>query len=131
MADLIYETAKQDYDFSQIATAPLRAILTSGYVPNSGIDAFVSDIAPASVIAITSADMTGVSWILGVLDADDTTFGVVAAGDLCDYLIIVDYTGVDVTSRLLAALDSINGLPLLTTGGSINVQWALGGIFGL
>ena len=59
----------------------------------------------------------------GVADAADITFPTVAAGSVCEAIILYKDTGVESTSRLIAYIDNYTGLPVTTNGGNITVQW--------
>ena len=62
----------------------------------------------------------------GVFDADDVSFGAVAAGSTAKALVLFKDTGNPATSPLLAYLDEITGFPMSTNGASIEIEWPAG-----
>ena len=113
MSNFIYGKAKEAMLSGQIdvSTKKIRALLINNslYTPSINADQFVSQI-PVAAIKKRSADMQGVTFSLGVLDAND--------------LIITDHDGSafnaiafyqvgtsDSDSRLLFYIDTATGLP--------------------
>lgn len=61
----------------------------------------------------------------GVADAADATFPAVT-GDPCEALLIYQDSGVEGTSRLVAYIDSVTGMPVTPSGADITVRWSSG-----
>lgn len=96
---------------------------TADYTVSIDTDEFLSDI-PAGAREETSANLTGKTATLGVLDADDPTFAT-TAGDPCEAIVIYKDTGNAATSILIAYYDTATGLPT-TLGGAIAIRWDSG-----
>lgn len=101
---------------------------TGGYVPDLANHVTLQDIDPSQILQ-TSSLLTGRTTAAGVADADNVTFSTatntaVPAGDIRGIVIYQD-GGTASTSKLIAYLDQINGLPFVTTGSSTNltIQW--------
>lgn len=100
------------------------AILKTAYTPNLTSHQYLTDLG-ANVLS-TAQTLTGkttTSPVGGVLDADNPTFTAVAAGDTVGSIVLYKDTGVAGTSRLIMCIDTAAGLPVLTNGGDITVQW--------
>lgn len=78
-----------------------------------------SDCRPVSAVTISSKTVTG-----GVADGSDTTFPTVAAGDAIQLVVVFKDTGVESTSRLIAAFDTMTGLPITPNGDNVVVTWS-------
>ena len=99
------------------------AIVASGYTYSDAHE-FLSAVAGVTVgapLALTTKNIAG-----GVLDADDLSFGALAAGNTCIALVMYRDTGNASTSPLIAYFDQITGFPLTTNGGALGVPWADG-----
>jgi len=74
----------------------------------------------------TSVTVTNPTLVEGKLDADDVIFSAVGGGvtppTITHYVLYKD-TGLEATSTLLAHFDASTGLPVLTNGGDITIQW--------
>ncbi|MDT8383010.1 MAG: hypothetical protein RRB22_01190 [Gammaproteobacteria bacterium] len=110
-----------DWDTDNIKTILVDA---ADYVVDLATHQFLSDIIAGARVA-TSANMTGKTVTAGVADADDVTFSAVV-GDPSEALVIVQDTGVEATSRLIAYIDTASGLPVTPNGGDIQTQWDAG-----
>lgn len=89
--------------------------------PAQDTDEFKDDISSGGIVA-TSGALVGKSVALGVCDADDVTFSAVS-GDPVDFIIPFKHTGSDATARLIAKIDSYNGLPITVNGGDVRLAW--------
>ena len=66
----------------------------------------------------------GLDVCAGVADAADVTFTAVPAGDPLEYILIFKDDGVDdVSSPLIALIDTATGLPITPNDGDITVAW--------
>ena len=92
------------------------------YSPNH---ASLADIPALARIAV-SGTLTGRTVAANVFDADDVVF-LSVSGNPANAAVLVKYTGVDVTSPLIAYLDqAASGLPVNPSGGNITIQWSSG-----
>lgn len=133
MANGMYGLTLQNYNFSGIAGVNVKCVLVltgpGHYVVNLATDAFLSAIVAGDRVA-TSPNMASVTWTLGVYDAADFSFGVVAAGPAAGALVWYVDTGVAATSNLICYVDSYTGLPVTPDGvGAITVQLPVAGLF--
>lgn len=95
-----------------VDTAVIKSALVRGYTYNAAHQ-FVSDVTGAGgTLVQTSAAMTGVTFVDGVLDADDVTFTAVGAGAAIPAILIFQASavtgGADVAAtaqRLIAIID--------------------------
>jgi hypothetical protein len=91
---------------------------------------FLDDVPSGARIA-TSANLGSKTFVNGVFDAADTSFTTPSGDPFEAYIIYID-TGVEATSRLVAFLDTVTGLPVTPDGVSdIDLRWPAGGIFQL
>lgn len=134
MANFLYSKALQFYSFPDIVGNTIRLSLirtADGYTPDQALDEFYNVI-PGLAVKAVSDPLSNKTFVGGVFKADDTTFQAVPAGGACDGIVIWHDTGIPATSRLLAWIDSYNGLPVTPDGVNwVNVQWPGGGIFAI
>ena len=101
---------------------------TDHYVFNSTHEfvASIPDNATARTSATTGLVLTNTSCPDddGAMDAADTTFVSVAAGAEIGAVIVIQNTGTEATSPLLAYFDTGSGLPVTPDGNNITVQWS-------
>jgi len=126
MANALYGLARQafldgDIDWS---ANDIRAVLvdTAAYAVSIDVDDFLADIPGGARIATLAAGFAGKTVTLGVADANDITFPLVA-GATVEAVVIYVHTGADATARLIAYIDTATGLPVTPNGGDIIVQW--------
>lgn len=126
--NLLYDRGRQSFLEGGIAwlTDNIKAILidTGTYTPNFTTDQFRSDI-PGGAQVSTSPNFTSKTSTAGVADADDITFTAVPATSV-EAVVLFQDTGTAATSRLIAYLDSVTGLPATTNGGDVIIQWSNG-----
>lgn len=99
---------------------------TDEYKANLTTHQYLSDVPANSIIQTqTLASRTAED---GVADASNATFTDVPAGIKIGAIIIFKQstTGDRETSRLIAFLDGLNGLPHDSVGGNITIQWDSG-----
>jgi hypothetical protein len=127
MANLLYPSMKEDFlnGTINLLSVSLRvALVRDGYVVDASSDQFVSDVGSAN-IAARSDVLENITITDGVLDAENET--IVEYGNSgFSYLIIYEDTGNDSTSRLIAYIDTADGLPVNSTAEtiSITIQWS-------
>lgn len=125
MANAIYTLAKKSFldgDFN-LLSQNLKVVLIDSalYVVNINTDQFLSSIAVGARTA-TSPNLTGKTTTAGVFDANDFSFGNVT-GPTSEAIVIYADSGVDASSRLIAYIDVMVGLPIVPNGGPISVAW--------
>ena len=101
----------------------IRVLLvdTDLYTPNLATDKFLSAIPLGARIAV-SAPLIGKDITDGIADADDVLWDDVV-GPVSEAIVIVQWTGVDATARLIAYIDQATGLPVTPDGDDIVLQW--------
>jgi len=135
MANALYDKGREGFLDGSIDwdTDTIKAILirTSGggagpyYTLDLANDNDLADIPsngdcrPVSGVTISSKTVTA-----GVADGSDTTFPTVASGDPAQLVVVYADSGVEATSRLIAAFDTMTGLPITPNGGNIKVTWS-------
>lgn len=82
---------------------------------------FLSDIPGGARIA-TSGNLAGKTSAAGVADSADPTIAAVAGASI-ELVVIYQDTGVAGTSRLIAAIDTMIGLPFVPSGADVILQW--------
>lgn len=104
-----------------MSTTDLRWILTDTalYTFNSSHQ-FLTSV-PVGARASTSATVTGVTVSGGIFDHNNFLFPTVPVGPALEAIILYQHTGTDATSRLVAYVDTIPGLPVTPNGTDINV----------
>jgi hypothetical protein len=125
MANRLYDKGRENFLKGDISwnADDIRVVLVdlNDYTPDFVNDEFLSDVPALARVAISSS-LTGKTTVAGVADANDVTFPLVT-GDESEAIIIYQHTGVDATSRLIAYIDTVTGLPVIPNGGDIIVQW--------
>lgn len=125
MANQLYTLAKKSFLDGQfdLLTQNVKVVLIdlADYSPNFATDQFLSIIPMAARVA-TSPNLGGKTTTGGVFDANDFSFGNVV-GDPSEAIVIYHDSGVDATSRLIAYIDTMTGLPIVPNGGPISVVW--------
>ncbi|SKO52216.1 Bacteriophage protein [Mycobacteroides abscessus subsp. bolletii] len=125
MGNIMYEKAIEAFGNAQInwPSDTIKAVLvdTGTYTLNAATHEFLSDIPSGARIA-TSAALTGKTNVLGVLDANDSSWPGVT-GVSGEAVVIIKDTGTVGTSRLIWYLDTASGLPVTPNGGDINIKW--------
>lgn len=113
-----------------LSTADLRVVQVLN-APDPATAEFLSDI-PALDRLSTSLSLASVTVTDGVLDAADLTLpdpdGSPTAGVA---LVLYLHTGVDATARLIALIDTVDGLPNTLDGVDDVIHWDAQGIFAL
>tara|TARA_R110000772_G_scaffold144025_2_gene253591 strand:- start:4373 stop:4771 length:399 start_codon:yes stop_codon:yes gene_type:complete len=126
MANALYDLSRESFLKGEISWSAdnIKTVLVDSqeYTPNLSTDQFLSDIIAGGRIA-TSANLASKTTVAGSADAADVTFSAVT-GDVSEFLVIYQDTGVEGTSRLIARIDTATGLPVTPNGGDIQVQWS-------
>ncbi|AHN84047.1 hypothetical protein GJ25_gp036 [Mycobacterium phage Hawkeye] len=123
MANAIYGKARQKFGEAGInwTADNIKAVLVDVADYTVAIDTheFLSDI-PAIARVATSANLTGKSNVLGVMDVGDFAFTAVT-GDPSEAVVFYKDTGNAATSPLISYHDTATGLPVTPNGGDINI----------
>lgn len=123
MANALYTLGRQsflDADIDWSVDTIKVALVGAGYVVNLATDQFVTDLG-ANIVARSSAFASKTSTA-GVADAADVLFAALT-GTAVSYAVIYKDTGVDGTSRLIAYLDTITGVPFTPSGADVTIAW--------
>ena len=128
MANRLYDLGRESFLKGEISWSgdniKICLVDSADYTPNTATDQFLSDVTGAGIVA-TSANLASKTTAAGVADAADVTFSSVT-GDVCEYIVVYQDTGVAGTSRLIALVDTATGLPVTPNGGDISVSWDAG-----
>jgi hypothetical protein len=126
MANFIYGKAKQamlsgDIDLGS-TNLKVAFIKTTLYTPSQNTHEFLSDIPTAAKVYKSSA-LQNVSNTLGVLDADD--INITYNGSAFEAIVLYQYGTSDSDSRLIAFVDTSEGLPFPGTldASSLLLSW--------
>lgn len=115
---LLSQSPSVDVDTDNIKVV---AIDTADDTPVPATDQFLSDLLLASRV-MTTANLSGKSVTNGIFDAsDEVTLAV--TGDVFEWLVIYEDTGVAGTSALMVFIDTASGLPFTPNGGSVTIAW--------
>lgn len=112
MSNFIYTKAKQailngEINFSQDVFRLL--FVNQNYSPNQTLHEYVSDVSNSAIVQ-RSSNLTNVSNNNGVIDADDVTFTLDANTGFSS-IILFQAKNLDQESRLIAYIDTVEGLP--------------------
>lgn len=126
MANALYDLGRESFLKGEISWSGdnIKAILvdSADYTPNLATDQFLSDVTGSGIVA-TSANLGTKTTTNGDATAANITFSAVT-GDISEFLVLYQDTGVGTTSRLIARIDTATGLPVTPNGGDIQVQWS-------
>ena len=127
MANALYGKAKESLLSGEVdlpSDAVKFLMVSSDYVVAIDTHEFVSDIGSGNIVA-RSGELDNKSVTLGVFDADNKSVEEYGNSGF-EYLILYVDSGSDATSRLLAYIDTADGLPVAATDGvaSIAIQWS-------
>ena len=97
-------------------------------VPIPGTDEHLSDIGAGARVA-TSSNLSGKTVVAGVISASNPTITAVS-GATVESLLVYKDTGAEVTSPLIAYIDSTSdfSLPFTPNGSDVTIQWNASGI---
>lgn len=125
MANTLYPKGKEKILLGQVnfRDDTLRAVLLSNTYAYSATHEFLSDVA-AHQLGVP-VELTGKSITGGVFDANDVTF-VVPTGQTVRAIALYKDTGIAGSSSLLDYIDTVTGLPLVTNGADVVINWDAG-----
>jgi hypothetical protein len=125
MANALYDKGREGFLDGSIDwdTDTIKAVLVDAadYTLDLATHDNLDDIAAGARVAISAA-LSSKTVTAGVADAADVTFPAVT-GDPVELIVLFKDTGVEATSRLIAAIDTATNLPVTPNGGDIVVQW--------
>jgi hypothetical protein len=122
MANFVYKKAKQailNGQFNFSADSFRVSFIKSSYIPNENSHEFLSDI-PSISIAYTTANLTGITNILGTIDAGDFGF-TIPANTAFNAIVFYKVGSNDASSRLLFYIDDSAGLPFSGSSEEVTV----------
>jgi hypothetical protein len=128
MSNFIYGKAKQALLNGQINFSAnnykLLFIDSSLYTPSQNSDEFVSNVNTSAIKARTD-NISGITNILGVLDADDVNVASYSGGSF-QAVVLYQVGSTDSTSRLIFYIDTGIGLPytLINQNVPITINWS-------
>ena len=106
------------------STVRVALIDTTQYTVQLATDQWLSDIPSAAVVAV-SGPLAGKTVTAGVANAAPITFTGIS-GPVCAALVVYRDSGIGSTSRLIAYLDTAEGLPVNPNGGNVTISWDTG-----
>lgn len=125
MANALYDKAREGYLNGTLnwLSDDVRCILidTALYTVDLAADEFLTAIPLGARISV-SGSLTAKTATNGVADADDASFSLVSGASV-EAVVLYRHSGVDATSRLIAYLDTITGIPFTPSGGNVAIQW--------
>ncbi|MEU2203590.1 hypothetical protein AB0P19_06900 [Microbacterium oleivorans] len=128
MANALYDKGREGFLDGSInyASGNIKVVLvdTGLYTPDLATHANLSDI-PTGARISTSANLASKTVTGGVADAADITFTAVS-GATVEAIVLYKDTGTASTSRLIAFIDTMTGLPFTPNGGNVNLAWSNG-----
>ena len=104
-----------------LLTDPVLGVLVSASYVASYNHASLADIPPACRVAF-SGTLDNRAVVSGVFSADPTTASAVV-GDNVVAVVLVSYSGTDISSPLIAFLDQSPDLPVNPNGGDLTFNW--------
>lgn len=126
---LIQPYALQVYNFAAWGSDSIKLVLLTAGYSYSAAHHNLSDISGGEIVA-TSANLSGLANILGVLSAANYTF-LALTGSVVTQAWLYKDTGTAGTSTLLVFINSGIGLPYTPSGLDCVVEWAPQGIYSL
>lgn len=121
MANALYPKFKENILNGNVAmqSDTLKLALVDSTYTYSDAHEFYSDI---SGLVSTPIELLNKSVTNGVFDADDVEFEALVGSQVYAYIIYQD-TGVDITSILVAYIDTTSSLPFTPNGTTFAINW--------
>jgi hypothetical protein len=122
----IYPSAKDAMMTGQLnlLAAPVLGVLVTGNYVASYHHASLADIPSATRVAF-SGTLENRSVASGVFNADPAVV-LAVQGDVVTAVVLVNFSGTDISSPLVAYLDQSPDLPINPTGGNLILNWDTG-----
>lgn len=105
------------------STDTIKAVLVPSDYVYSDTHEFQSDL---GAVVGAPVELLNKAVAGGVFDADDISFGALAAGSTVKVIALFKDTGNPATSPLIAYYDVVTGFPFTTNGGAVTVPWNSG-----
>ena len=105
------------------STDTIKAVLLPSTYVFSESHEYLSDL---GAVVGAPVELVGKTVAGGVFDAEDISFGAVAAGNTVKAIGLFKETGAAATSPLIAYYDAVTGFPFTTNGGGVSTPWADG-----
>lgn len=122
MGNKLFDKGREKFLRGEISwnSDDIRAVYvdTTKYTADLVNHEFLSDIPSAGRRAMSNA-LTGKTTTAGVAGADDITWDPIAAGDPCQAVVFIKYTGTASTSPLISYHDTATDLPMTPNGGAM------------
>lgn len=126
MSNALYDKGRESFLKGEISwnADNIKVALVDGgtYTPNLSTHQFITDVTAGGAVTSTSPNFGSKTTPEGTADAGDITFSSVS-GSVSEYLVIYQDTGTPSTSRLIALLDTVIGLPVTPNGGDVSITW--------
>ncbi len=115
-----------EYILALLTSNDVKAVLvdTNDYTYDGSTDEFLSDI-PSGARVATSGNLSSKTVTLGAFSAANSIFPAVS-GDQSEAVVLYIDTGSEATSRLIAYIDTMGGLPVTPNGMDIEINWDTG-----
>lgn len=126
MATALYDAGRQGFLDGNIDwdTNTIKALLVDAdYTPNLATDDNLNDI-PVGARVNTAQTLASKTVTAGVADSSDPVFSAVTNPTPIVAVVLYKDTGTESTSRLIAYIDNLEGLPLTPNGGNVTVSWS-------
>ena len=101
----------------------IKAVLVPSTYVFSEAHEFLTDL---GAVVGAPVELSGKTVAGGVFDAEDISFGAVAAGSTVKALALFKDTGNAGTSPLIAYYDAVTGFPFSTNGSEVSTPWSDG-----
>lgn len=125
MATALYAKGREGFLDGNIDwdTHTIKALLVDAdYVPNLATHDNLDDVTAGGRVN-TAQTLASKTVTDGVADAADVVFTGVTNATPITAIVLYKDTGVEATSRLIAYIDNLSGLPLTPNGGAVTVAW--------
>jgi len=122
--NFVFASAKQlllEGQLNWLSDSIYCVLLNTQFYAVSPAHTSLADI-DAAAFVVSSSVLTGRTALNGVADADDITMPP-TTGPVCQALILVRDGGTAIQSKLIAYIDTAQGLPFTPNGGSIYFAW--------
>lgn len=125
MATALYDKGREGFlagDIDWDANTIHALLVDADYVPNLSTHDNLDDVTAGGRVG-SAQTLTSKTVTNGVADAADPVFPGVTNATPVVAVVLYKSTGVESTSRLIAYIDNLSGLPLTPNGGAVTVAW--------
>jgi len=134
VANVLYPLFKQSLLNKELDldTDDFRVILLGNGYTYSAAHQFVSDLTPgANEISRSTAALAAPTIALGVFDATDLLFPLLAGAEVKAAVVFAFAGGADAARKLVCYIDTGTGFPFTPSGADWTLKWNVLGIFAL